>query len=912
MDRKVMGKLGIKAVKWGRLGLRYLIWLTLRICCSAVLLLKRPKVNVIHSKNGIKCTEVLLSADGKGKGSEGVCLFWPAESGFSGRENLVDVTTFPRQIFHGGEFRIGIVCRRKGSSLSTACLLWEYLAVKMAGADVVYGFIEEADNEEHRVFLHSIRKAAFVGFDCIVGIAEGVKAEQGCRNFAFHPVRIFSAFCGPIAVVHRYVRVKDGWMLQQEGYLETTSPKTGNNIDLGGLRCWNDIITIGDILAVLQRKLPPRLEYLYDFSVSFLCARVAEAAPGSLFFFRQPAEKEREASARHFFQRRLPIKAWLKGCTFILSYCGLPAFIPHLRAEDTAEAHVEVMSWYRDKLSVCVIAVTGSTGKTSVKEMICRVLEQKFSVQKSERNANVQVKIGANLQRIEGDTDYFIQEIGGGSPGGASRHSRMVKPDMAVITNIGTAHIGNFGSREELFKNKMGLLDGMGKGGLLFVNGDDPLLRRARFPLPTVSFGIENRQVDYFGDNIRYEEGKTTFDILFAGKRVHAEIRMPGKHNVLNGLCSFAIGSRLGVPQDRILCGLLQCRTSGSRQNLLSIGGYRVLADCYNASLESVGTALSTLSETERADGKKIAVIGQLTGLGEMKGEVNRRLAELLSHCDADRIAYYGEFDPHICSLENVYFVDRKRDLERWVSRQAEPGDLILFKGSSKLDLDEAIDRLFGTNLSDQRHIDESQWEMWEAGKTAYRIFSSYATAAEYTGCEERVRLKRRIFGRPVTKIADRCFFCCRRLKRINLGGRAAHIGAESFAGCRSLEAVSGTESLKYIGEGAFKDCRRLSSFSFDRGLLRIGKSAFEDCAGLEKIVLPESLNLVERRAFAGCTRLRTVVVNSETVRIEREAFAGCSRLETVYLNREGSLVDAEAFRDCGAVRFEDKTEEQR
>ena len=75
---------------------------------------------------------------------------------------------------------------------------------------------------------------------------------------------------------------------------------------------------------------------------------------------------------------------------------------------------------------------------------------------------------------------------------------------------------------------------------------------------------------------------------------------------------------------------------------------------------------------------------------------------------------------------------------------------------------------------------------------------------------------------------------------------------------------------------------------------------------------MPESLNLVERRAFAGCTGLRTVVVNSETVRIEREAFAGCSRLETVYLNREGSLVDAEAFRDCGAVRFEDKTEEQR
>ena len=820
-----------------------------------------------------------------------ICISWEIS-----RENrgpcCCDAAEHPLQLVGVGKMKLGIVCCRQKAKLSVSHLLRQCLRLRGAGADSVYVFFE-AEGCESRELTRIAEDLSVIGCDCIFGVSPEMRAVRGRRGFNFRAVRIFPAFRTDAAVVHRYVRQKGKWRMQKEGYI---SPE-GSSATTGDLRPWRDLLTVGDILDVLQTEPAPEWRAFREYSVSRLCARVAEAAPGNLFFQCR--------SARGFLagilQKRLSVKAWLKGCAFIVAEKSPLPFIPCIRTEDPGEAHIAVTAWYRRRLNAQIIAVTGSTGKTSVKDVISRVLEQKFSVQESERNANVQVKIGANLQEIRADTEVFVQEIGGGSPGGASRHSRMVRPDMAVITNIGTAHIGNFSSQDELFQSKLGILDGLKDDGVLLINGDDPYLRRANFLQRTITFGIEDKRADFFGDNIRSEDGRTAFDIVFGGKRVRAEINAWGKHNVLNALCGFAVGNYLGVPEASILEGLKAYQTSGSRQNFFSVGGYRIYADCYNASLESMKTALSVFYQ-ELPEAKKLAVLGQITGLGTKAAAIGEELAETLARYGGERILYYGESNESIDALQNVFSVSRRAELERRITAEIEPEDVLLFKGSSKMALDEIIDRIFGTNLADQRHLDESRYVLWRKAGIDYLLFSTYSTLAACCSRKDVVKLSGRFFGRPLAKLACRSFFRQRGLEIVVLNDGLLHIGEEAFFGCARLKRVEKGKGLKYIGDRAFMNCESLRSFDFADSLIHIGGSAFENCGQLEEIALPKSLYRIAPRTFAGCSSLKTAVIPGSVRRIEREAFAGCANLTRVYLDPARTDIAADAFRGCGSA----------
>ena len=164
-----------------------------------------------------------------------------------------------------------------------------------------------------------------------------------------------------------------------------------------------------------------------------------------------------------------------------------------------------------------------------IRDRLYYVLKEGVRAGRNQRNSNVQVKIGINEQKIPSDTEIYVQEIGGGRPGGASRHSRMILPDAAIVTNIGTAHIGNYESQEDLKNNKLGIIDGMDRNGMLFLNADDPLLIEAKPDCAVTYFALSNRDSDYYADKIKENVGSTYFNIVSKSKTLPAKINVLGE-----------------------------------------------------------------------------------------------------------------------------------------------------------------------------------------------------------------------------------------------------------------------------------------------------------------------------------------------------------------------------------------------
>lgn len=630
---------------------------------------------------------------------------------------------------------------------------------------------------------------------------------------------------------------------------------------LRGLRNWRELIILKDIFNVLNINIPEKYSKFSSFSVNSICARTYELAPGNIFFFRKAFNDKNDLKReKEFLRNRLVIRAWLRRSLFIFSYKKLLSNIPHVVIENPMEAHIKVMRWYREKfISAKYIGVTGSTGKTSTKDMIYCVLKEQYRTGRSIRNNNVQVKIGINMQNIKSDCQLYVQEIGGGRPGGASRHSRMIGPEVSVITNIGTAHIGNYDSQEELMNNKFGIVEGM-DNGTLFLNADDPLLVKAKPPCRTVYYSVKNKNADYFAENVREEKGRTYFDIVSKNDKVSAKINVLGEYNVLNAICAFAVAKFFGMNDVDIIKGLESFKTSGSRQNLIEIGGYHIFADCYNASISSIKNALDVLEKVELdKSGRRVAIIGDVTGMGSLQVDVNKKIAEMLDDCKIDKIVCFGNNSNEIRgylknNIDNTVCLFKAEDMKKWMKENIQKNDIVLAKGSSKVKLDELLDSVFGTDLADQRYIDEAHFTTFRKKNFKYRVFKNYVTLNKYFGEEEIVSIRKNVLGKPVKKISQGAFKSNEKIKSVEIGENVVRIGENAFKDCRNLTQISLNDNLRVIGEYAFENCINLKKIMLPKGLIHIGENAFRGCENL-KILMPEGASYMDKNILDKCNR---------------------------------------------------------
>ncbi|MBQ8415716.1 MAG: UDP-N-acetylmuramoyl-tripeptide--D-alanyl-D-alanine ligase [Clostridia bacterium] len=361
---------------------------------------------------------------------------------------------------------------------------------------------------------------------------------------------------------------------------------------------------------------------------------------------------------------------------------------------------------YKSTLSCKTVAVTGSVGKTTAKDMIASVLSQKKRTFHSSGNYNSVIGMPLSVLEIPRETEYAVLEMGMSAFGEIERMSVTAEPDIAVITNIGTSHMEMLGSRENICRAKLEILCGLKNGGYLLLNGDEPLLSDISgkgYRTLYVSLGCDS--ADFLAQNIRIRSQGTYFDVRYRGT-VYSDLFIPvmGRHNVYAGLYAFAVGLLAGLTAEEIRSGLQQYTPAQMRQNRYTVGDITVIEDCYNASPESMNAAIDVLCEYSRLSmGRSVAVLGDMLELGKQSSELHRRVGLHLADCGVERLFALGHDGVQIAvgarqaGMKNndIYKNSNREDTDcigDAIVKELRPGDVVLFKASRGVRLERIID----------------------------------------------------------------------------------------------------------------------------------------------------------------------------------------------------------------------------
>ena len=340
-----------------------------------------------------------------------------------------------------------------------------------------------------------------------------------------------------------------------------------------------------------------------------------------------------------------------------------------------------------------VIAVTGSAGKSTTKEMIATVLGSTFRVSKTPANHNNDIGMPMAILAMPEDTQVAVLEMGMNHFGEIGYLSQIARPDVAVIINIGTAHMEFLGSQEGIRKAKMEIVEGMDPKGMLLLNGDDTMLRNLdREPTQRITYFGESEGCDVRSLDVRQEGEFLRFQVQAGRLSIPVALRLEGEHYVHDALAAVAVALKLQVPPERIGECLSRFRNISGRQEIYQAGDYTIINDCYNAGPESMAAALNVLGNRP---GRRIAVLGDMLELGERAQAEHYRVGRIAAE-KADLVFVYGELAARVRDgtitggmPENRCLVFQDRDkLVAALKQMAKPGDVLLFKASHGVHLE--------------------------------------------------------------------------------------------------------------------------------------------------------------------------------------------------------------------------------
>lgn len=373
---------------------------------------------------------------------------------------------------------------------------------------------------------------------------------------------------------------------------------------------------------------------------------------------------------------------------------------PVIPVRDTVWALQELARYYRAKFSIPVVAVTGSNGKTTTKDMIAAVLARKYQVLKTEGNLNNHLGLPLTLFGLRVEHQVAVLEMGMSGFGEIRRLCQVGDPTMGVLTNVGPAHLEFFASVEEIAEAKAELLEYLTEGRVAILNADDELVmrRQDRIGGRIITFGLE-RKADVRGTYLGACPGGGSKFRVSGGLEI--TIRLPGRHNVYNALAAVAVGRELRVAEEDIRETLERIEPSPMRMEPLRVAGVVVLNDAYNANPVSVQAALEALAEIG-GNGQRIAILGDMLELGGATVQAHRRIGEKVFSLGIDYLFTYGEWSRLMgegavgTGMEGnrvIHFTDKEALVEK-VKRLVNPGDTILVKGSRGMGLEDVVQRL--------------------------------------------------------------------------------------------------------------------------------------------------------------------------------------------------------------------------
>ncbi len=377
--------------------------------------------------------------------------------------------------------------------------------------------------------------------------------------------------------------------------------------------------------------------------------------------------------------------------------------------EDTVAALGILAGYYRDFSSAAVIGVTGSVGKTTTKDFVASVCSQDFNTMKTEGNHNNEIGLPMTLFSIPPECEVAVLEMGMSDRGEISFMTKLAKPRIGIVTNIGTSHIANLGSRENICEAKLEIADGMNKDGVLILNGDEPLLADKKETLvPEVQYlGLYSKTADYKALNARQGADGMIFDILGDEKAfVNVEIPALGRHNIYNALCAFRVGMLLGMSEASIRRGLLAFISTGMRQKIYAMDNITVIEDCYNASPESMRAAIEVLcSKAQKDGGAPCALLGDMLELGDSSRLMHDQLGQFAAQMKIQKLFCYGSMADCVAEAaikkgvraEHVYVcsdVGKPEVMAEMVKNALDDGDVLLVKASRGIAAEKVLDIL--------------------------------------------------------------------------------------------------------------------------------------------------------------------------------------------------------------------------
>lgn len=370
-----------------------------------------------------------------------------------------------------------------------------------------------------------------------------------------------------------------------------------------------------------------------------------------------------------------------------------------LKVDDTLAAYRKIAGAWRDRFDIPIVAVTGSNGKTTTKDLTAAALNGLGHVQKTSGNFNNEVGVPMTLLGLSDKHKAAVVEIGMRGLGQIESLAKIVKPTIGIVTNVSEAHIELLGSIENIARAKGELVEAIKSGGTIILNADNrhtaEMKNLAGTGVKVVTYGLES-SADVNAKDILIGSVSTEFTLSYRGEEFNFEIPMLGRHNVSNALGAIAAGLTVGLSVEEIQRGVSTLTTTKMRFEVIRRDGLTIVNDAYNASPASMRVAIKTASEIY--SGRLIAVLGDMLELGEISEAVHREIGAELVENKFDTLITLGELGKFIAAgardagLKNVYTFDTHEDAAKKILELVRDGDTILFKASHVMHMEKIIE----------------------------------------------------------------------------------------------------------------------------------------------------------------------------------------------------------------------------
>lgn len=374
-----------------------------------------------------------------------------------------------------------------------------------------------------------------------------------------------------------------------------------------------------------------------------------------------------------------------------------------IKVQNIVKTIQKIAEYKRSLYNIPVIAITGSVGKTSTKDMVASVISQKYNVSKTQGNYNNHIGVPLTILNWQENTEAAVIEMGMNHLGEISELTKIVKPTIAIITNIGTAHIGILGSRENILRAKLEILEGLKKNGIIILNNDNDLLNICDTKkYKRITYGIENNS-DYMAKNIIMDENNSQYEIKINNKKYKINVPIAGEHFIYNSLCAIIAGIETGIDENKIINGIKKFELTSQRNEIIKINNLKIINDYYNASYDSMTASLKVLAKINSK--RKIAILGDMLELGEYTEELHRKVGTEVVNNKIDILLTVGKAANFIASeaknlgLQEIYQFETNAECIKKIGKIVKKDDAILIKASNKMNFREISQYLQGEQI---------------------------------------------------------------------------------------------------------------------------------------------------------------------------------------------------------------------